>query len=130
LTREPDSGSRELASMAVKLAAEKKTQDMRLLEVGKISIIADYFIIGTGGSAVQVHAICDHLKEKLKKAGYHASRIEGYREGWWVVLDYGSVVIHIFQPESRDFYDLERLWSEAPRIKLDEEKGDSFLTSD
>lgn len=130
MTRDADCVSRELASMAVKLAAEKKTQDMRLLEVGKISIIADYFIIGTGGSAVQVHAICDHLKENLKKAGYYASRIEGYREGWWVVLDYGSVVIHIFQPESRDFYDLERLWSEAPRIDLEEEKGGSFISSD
>jgi len=126
LTREPDSGSRELASKIIKLAAEKKAQDMLLLEVGKVSIIADYFIIGTGTTAVQVHAICDHLTENLKKTGYYASRIEGYREGWWVVLDYGSVVIHIFQPESRQFYDLERLWAEAPQVKLEDENGFSL----
>ncbi len=130
MTREPDSGSRELASMAVKLAAEKKAQDMLLLEVGKVSIIADYFIIGTGATAIQVHAICDHLTEKLKKEGYYASRVEGYREGWWVVLDYGSVVIHIFQPESREFYDLERLWSEAPQVDLEEEPDGSFLLNE
>ncbi len=130
MTREPDSGSRELASMAVKLAAEKKAQDMLLLEVGKVSIIADYFIIGTGATAIQVHAICDHLIEKLKKEGYYASRVEGYREGWWVVLDYGSVVIHIFQPESREFYDLERLWSEAPQVDVEEEPDGSFLLNE
>lgn len=129
MTREPDGGSRELASKAIELAAEKKVQDMRLLEVGKVSIIADYFIIGTGGTAVQVHAICDHLIENLKKSGHYASRIEGYREGWWVILDYGSVVIHIFQPESRDFYDLERLWTEAPKLDLEDEEGASFLTN-
>ncbi len=129
MTGEPDNGSRELASIAIKLAAEKKAQDMRLLEVGRVSIIADYFIIGTGGTAVQVHAICDHLTENLKKAGYYASRVEGYREGWWVVLDYGSVVIHIFQPESREFYDLERLWAEAPQFDLEDEESTSFLTS-
>ncbi len=121
MTKGPDDVSaRELANYAVELAAEKKTRDMRLLEVGRISIIADYFLIGTGATAVQVHAICDHLTESLKKKGYYASRIEGYREGWWVILDYGSLVIHIFQPEARDFYDLDRLWSESPLVELGE----------
>jgi len=118
LTWEPDSGSRELAFYAVELAAEKKAQDIRLLEVGKMSIIADYFLIGSGASTVQVHAICDNLIETLKQEGYHALRIEGYREGWWVVLDYGSLVIHIFQLEAREFYDLERLWYESPKVDL------------
>ncbi len=129
MIREPGNGSRELASKAYKLAAEKKAQDMRLLEVGKVSIIADYFLIATGGTAVQVHAICDHLTENLKKAGHYALRIEGYRKGWWVVLDYGSLVIHVFQPESREFYDLERLWAEAPRLDLEDEEDASFLTN-
>ncbi len=129
MTREPVNGSRELASKIIKLAAEKKTHDLRLLEVGKVSILADYFIIGTGATAVQVHAICDHLIENLKKAGYFVLRIEGYREGWWVVLDYGAVVIHIFQPESREFYDLERLWADAPQLDLAEEDSASFFTN-
>lgn len=120
MTREPDRGSRKLVLMAAKLAAEKKVHDLRLLEVGRISIIADYFMIGTGTSAVQVHAICDHLTENLKKAGYQALRIEGYREGWWIVLDYGALVIHLFQQEARDFYNLERLWSESPLVRPEE----------
>ncbi len=130
MIREPDSGSRKLVSLAVKLASEKKTQDMRLLEVGRTSIIADYFLIGTGATAIQVHAICDHLSENLKKAGYYASRIEVYREGWWVILDYSVLVIHIFQPESRDFYDLERLWSEAPVVNLEEDNNKAYFTSE
>ncbi|MFO7952004.1 MAG: ribosome silencing factor [Bacillota bacterium] len=119
MTAGPDDRSRELANLAVKLAAEKKIKDMRLLEVGRVSIIADYFLIGTGSTAVQVHAICDHLIESLKKEGFYASRVEGYQEGWWVILDYGPLVIHIFQPEARDFYDLERLWSESPLVELE-----------
>ncbi len=116
MKREPDSGSRKLASLAARLASEKQTRDMVLLEVGKISIIADYFLVGTGNTKIQVHAICDHLTLNLKKSGYYPLRIEGYREGWWIVIDYGTLVIHLFQPDSRQFYDLERLWSDAPQV--------------
>ncbi len=119
MIREPANGSRELASQIIKLAEEKKAHDLLVLEVGKVSIIADYFIIGTGSTAVQVHAICDNIINNLKESGYNALRIEGYREGWWVILDYGAVIIHIFQPESREFYDLERLWANAPKLELD-----------
>ncbi|HSW35841.1 MAG TPA: ribosome silencing factor [Candidatus Limnocylindrales bacterium] len=113
-------GSPKMALQAAKLAVDKNALDLLLLEVGKVSIIADYFLIGTGATAVQVRAICDHLAEGLKKAGYYAERVEGYREGWWVILDYGSLVVHIFQPDARSFYDLERLWSEAPVIECEE----------
>ncbi len=119
MKREPDGGSRELALLAAKLAAEKKAKDIRLLEVGRLSIVADYFLIGTGNSSIQVHSICDHLVLNLKKSGCQAHRIEGYREGWWVVLDYGFLVIHIFQPDAREFYDLDRLWSDAHTVYLD-----------
>lgn len=123
MAQEPANGSRELALFAAQLALEKKGLDLHLLEVGQVSIIADYFLLGTGATAVQVHSICDHLLERLKKEGHFALRIEGYREGWWVVLDYGGVVIHIFQPEARAFYDLERLWSDAPQVALDNVNG-------
>ncbi|MGM0651844.1 MAG: ribosome silencing factor [Bacillota bacterium] len=119
-------GSYELALFAAQLASEKKGQDLNLLEVGQVSIVADYFLLGTGNSAVQVHSICDHLIEKLKKEGHIALRIEGYREGWWVILDYGGLVIHIFQPEARAFYDLERLWSDAPRVPIENGENSSF----
>jgi ribosome-associated protein len=118
LSREPGDSPRELSLLAAQLAVEKKAIDPVLLEVGKISIVADYFLIATGTSAVQVHAICDHLLEKIKEAGYPLLHSEGYREGWWVILDYGALVIHLFQPEARDFYNLDRLWSKAPLVKF------------
>jgi ribosome-associated protein len=118
LSREPGDNPRELSLLAAQLAVEKKAIDPVLLEVGKISIVADYFLIATGTSAVQVHAVCDYLLEKIKEAGCPLLHIEGYREGWWVILDYGALVVHLFQPEARDFYDLERLWSKAPALKI------------
>ncbi len=126
MTQSQANGSRELALFAAQLAAEKKGHDLNLLEVGQVSIVADYFLLGTGNSAVQVHSICDHLIESLKKEGHIALRIEGYREGWWVVLDYGGLVIHIFQPEARAFYDLERLWADAPRLTIESNEDRYF----
>lgn len=125
MTGDKLSGGRELAIFAANVAAEKKAHNLCLLEVGKSSIIADFFLIATGNSAVQVHALADHLREKMKEAGHQALRIEGYREGWWVVMDYGSLVIHLFQPEARLFYDLERLWSEAPLVPLNDQSSPS-----
>jgi ribosome-associated protein len=116
LPAEPGNGFRALALQAIDLAAEKKALDPVLLEVGKISIVADYFLIATGANRVQVHAICEHIREKLKEAGWTLLRTEGYAEGWWVVLDYGALIVHIFQPEARDFYSLERIWSKAPTV--------------
>lgn len=117
----PAGNPRELALYAAELASDKKGHDLYLLEVGQVSIIADYFLLVTGTTAVQVRTICDHLVETLKKEGYQAIRVEGNSEAWWVVLDYGFLVIHVFQPEARTFYDLERLWSEAPRIMLEQD---------
>ena len=118
MTREAGDEARELALQAAGLAAEKKAVDPVSIEVGKISIIADYFLILSGSSTAQVHAICDHLMEKLKEAGHILLREEGYREGWWVVLDYGAVVIHVFRQDARELYNLERLWSKAPVIAV------------
>ncbi len=117
----PAGNPRELALYAAELASDKKGHDLYLLEVGQVSIIADYFLLVTGTTAVQVRTICDHLVETLKKEGHQAIRVEGNSEAWWVVLDYGFLVVHIFQPDARTFYDLERLWSEAPRIMLEQD---------
>ncbi|NMA92110.1 MAG: ribosome silencing factor [Firmicutes bacterium] len=96
---------------------EKKARDLVLLETGKISIVADYFLIGTGNSRIQIRAICDHLRQQLKESGFLPLRIEGYGEGYWVLMDYGGLVIHLLQQEARDFYDLERLWDRAPVVE-------------
>ena len=107
---------RELTLRAARLIEEKNAREITILEVGKVSVIADYFIIATGGSKVQLHTICDFLKEELKAEGIAPVRIEGYREGWWIVLDYGFMIIHLFQPESREFYNIERLWADARQV--------------
>ena len=123
MSREAGDNPRELALWAAQLAVDKKAIDPVLLEVGKISIVADYFLIATGTSAVQVHTICDYIQEKMKEAGLPLLHLEGYREGWWVILDYGTLVVHLFQPEARDFYDLDRLWSKAPAVKMQEARS-------
>lgn len=118
MTHQPDDGFREMALLAARVMHEKKARDVVLLETGRISIIADYFLIGTGTSTVQLHALCDHLQQALKDAGHRLLRLEGYREGWWILMDYGGLVIHLFQPEAREFYNLERLWSKAPLLEV------------
>ena len=115
---EPASGSRKLALWAAELAAEKKAENLALLEVGQLSIIADYFLIATGATGIRVRTICDHLLARIKESGLAPLRVEGYREGWWVVLDFGDLVVHLFQPEARELYSLERLWGRAPAVTL------------
>ncbi|MGI6097104.1 MAG: ribosome silencing factor [Dethiobacteria bacterium] len=109
---------KEIALAIAGLAADKKAEDIKVLEVGKVSFVADYFVICTGNSKVQVHVIADHLLEKMKEQNTPVLHKEGYGEGRWVLLDFGAVVVHIFQPEEREFYALERLWAKAPVVSL------------
>ncbi len=108
--------SREVALQAAKLVFQKKARDIVVLEVGKLTYVTDYFLICTGTSDIQVQSLADHLKENFKKRGHTLYRMEGYREARWVLMDYGDLVVHIFQPEERAFYNLERLWDRAPQL--------------
>lgn len=105
--------AREFALKAVGLLEDKKAQDICLLEIDKLTLIADYFLICSGSSKIQTRTICDHLKEQLPDEHYKLLRIEGYDEGSWILLDFGALVVHIFLPELRSFYNLERLWGNA-----------------
>lgn len=105
----------KLAHLIENLAQDKKAGALVVLEVGKVSLITDYFVITTGANKAQVQAIADQVMAGAKEAGYTLLHREGYAEALWVLLDYGSVVMHIFQPAERDFYNLERLWSHASR---------------
>ena len=97
---------------------EKKAKDLIILKVKEISAFADYFIIASGTSDRQVRAIADAIQENLKKAGILPLGIEGEAAGQWILMDYSDVIIHIFLDNVRAFYDLERLWSEAPRMAV------------
>ena len=107
--------SLERALKCAEFALDKKGVDVKILEIAKISSIADYLVLATGMSDKQVQAIADSIRKGLKKFG-KALDIEGVREGKWVVIDYGDVLVHIFVDELRRYYDLDRLWGEAPLI--------------
>lgn len=91
----------------------KKAEDVRLLHVAHMTIVADYFILASGRSDVHVKSLCDDVQNYLAERGKRHLRIEGYREGRWIVLDYGDLLIHIFHKQEREFYGLERLWTDG-----------------
>ncbi|MEK6527809.1 MAG: ribosome silencing factor [Nitrospirota bacterium] len=116
---EPLIDSKEKAKKAAKAALSKKAKDTVILELKDLSTIADYFIICSGESSTQIRTIAETIKEKFSKYKMLLLGIEGLNFARWVLMDYGDVVIHIFSKESRDYYELEKLWLDAPRISID-----------
>lgn len=111
----------EKAAFASRVAADKKASEVVVLDMRQASAITDYFLICSGGSERQVQAIADAIDEQLSRSGSASLGIEGYREGRWILMDYGDVIMHIFSQETREFYDLERLWANAPKVEVDRE---------
>jgi len=105
----------ELVKRIVAAMEDKKAHNVSVLDLQQVSLVADYFIIATGNSSTQVKAICDNIEAELGNAPL---RKEGYRDANWVLLDYNYVIIHIFQEDTRRFYDLERLWGDARQVKI------------
>ena len=103
---------------AVHTLDKHKAENIRVLGVSAITSIADYFLIASGGSANQVRSLSDYVEEALAKEDKHPLRTEGYTAGDWITLDYGDVMVHIFRRETRDFYDLERLWVDAASVDI------------
>ncbi|QGP92460.1 Ribosomal silencing factor RsfS [Neomoorella glycerini] len=108
-----------VAELAARAVGEKKGLDPVILDLRGITLIADYFVIASGTSATQVQAIAGRVEELLEAAGVKLLHREGWDAARWILLDYGAVVVHIFQEEERRFYDLERLWRDARVIKID-----------
>ena len=97
---------------------EKKGEDVRILDISEVSVLADYFIIANGSSNNQVKALVDHVDEKMAKAGYELKQIEGNGTGTWVLMDYDDIIVHVFDKDNRLFYNLERIWSDGKRVEL------------
>lgn len=112
--------SKEMAKLAYEALEDKKAEDIKILEIGNISIIADYFIIANGTNASQVQALVDNVQEVLGRQGYEPKRVEGLRTSSWILLDYGDVVIHVFSKEDRLFYDLERIWRDGKSVSKEQ----------
>lgn len=104
----------ELLVTAVKAADDKRAEDIMVLNMKGISLIADYFMICHGNSDKQVQAIAREVREKAGELGYELKRMEGFDEARWVLIDIGDVVVHVFHREERSYYNLERLWGDAP----------------
>ena len=110
---------KELAIIAAKALDEKKGKEIAAIEVTEQTTLADYFVIATGTSNTQINALCGAVEKAMEEqAGENPLRREGYRDGTWVLLDYGCVVVHVFSPEAREFYSFARLWSDGTPLDL------------
>ena len=114
--RAPRNDIEKRVKKAVAAAEDRQADDLRVLGLGEVSDFTDYFVICSGASDRQVQAIADAVEETLRAAGVRPLHVEGRRGGNWVLLDYGAFVVHVFQDETRRFYGLERLWSDAPEV--------------
>lgn len=109
------------AQLAAARCLDLKANDVVVLDLTEVSDATDYFVIASGSSDTHVRAIAEHVLEELKKAGVRAHHVEGLSQGRWVLLDYIDFVVHVFHPVLRDFYQLERLWSDASTVAIDRE---------
>ena len=112
--------SKEMAKLAYQALSEKKAEDIRIIDISEISVIADYFIIASGSNASQLQAMQDSVDEQVYKAGYQAKQIEGNQRSSWILMDYSDIIVHIFSKEDRLFYDLERIWRDGKDIDPEE----------
>lgn len=106
----------KMAAIVYAALDEKKGHDIKVLQISEISIMADYFIIASADSTPQIQALMDNVEEKMHEQGFHLKRVEGTKNSSWVLMDFGDVVVHIFNKEDRLFYDLERIWSDGKVI--------------
>ena len=108
-----------MAQIACKAIDDKKGQDIKIIDSHNVSVIAEYFVIASGTNSNQVQAIVDNVEEQLGRAGFEAKQIEGNRNSSWILMDYGDVIVHVFDEENRLFYDLERIWRDGKVLEMD-----------
>lgn len=114
--------TRQIALAMAQAALDSKAEDVVVLDLRKLSFSFDFFVICEASSDRRMQTIVEQIEEAIPSNGSHAGHIEGKREGTWILLDHGSVVGHVFSPEMRRFYDLERLWGDAPRVRIPHKK--------
>ena len=112
--------AKEVAFQVTKALDEKKGMDIKLLKIDRVSTLADYFLICTGTSSTHVKTLCDYAEYTLEQLGEPMLGREGHRGNSWELLDFGTIVVHVFTDEARKFYDLERLWKDAEQVDLRE----------
>jgi len=113
---EKEMTSKEIASIAINAIEDKKGEDIKIIDISNVSVLADYFIIANGNSVNQVQAIADNVDEALSKQDIHPKQVEGYQNANWVLMDFGDVIIHVFDKDNRLFYNLERIWKDGKTV--------------
>jgi len=108
--------SKDLCKTAITALEDKKAEDICIIDISEISVLADYFIIANGSNRSQIQAMCDNVEEALGRAGNPVRQIEGYDNANWILMDFGDIIVHIFDKENRLFYDLERIWSDGKKV--------------
>ena len=117
--------SKEMTKLAIAALEDKKANDVRVIDIAGVSVIADYFVIASGSNTNQVQAMADSVREALGRAGHEPRQVEGYGSANWILMDYNDIIVHIFSDESRTFYDLERIWRDGKEVSVGEfEKED------
>ncbi len=111
--------SLEMAKLAIAALEDKKAEDIKVIDIGEVTVIADYFIIAGGSNRSQIQALSDNVEEQLGRAGFYLKQKEGYDTANWVLLDFGDVIVHIFDKENRLLYDLERIWRDGKQVDID-----------
>lgn len=109
----------EIARLAIEALEDKKAEDIRVIDISEVSVIADYFLIAGGSNRNQIQALCDNVEETLGKAGYLCRQKEGYDTANWILMDFGDVIVHIFDKENRLLYDLERIWRDGKMVETE-----------
>ena len=111
----------DIARLIATTLNDKKAQDIQLIDISGLSILADCFVVASGNNPIQVRTLCDEVKDALEQAGVNCARIDGYAAGRWIVIDASDILVHIFHREEREFYNLERLWSDGTNTSSYEE---------
>ncbi len=109
--------SLKMAKLAIDALEDKKGEEIKIIDISEVSVLADYFIIAGGNNHSQIQALCNNVEEKLGRAGYSVKQVEGYDTANWILMDFGDVIIHIFDKENRLLYDLERIWRDGKLIE-------------
>ena len=115
-----DNRSKTMAKLAVQALEDKKGEDINVINITGVSVIADYFIIASGTNKNQVQALADNVEETLGRAGYPSRQIEGFQTANWILMDFGDIIVHVFDSENRLFYDLERIWRDGKMVSAEE----------
>ena len=112
--------SKEMARLAIDALEDKKAEDIKIIDISEVSVLADYFIIASGTNRSQIQAMVDNVDEKLYKAGYERKQLEGYDTANWILADYKDIIVHVFDNENRLLYDLERIWRDGKTIEKED----------